>query len=226
MIKESCKIKNCFLSKKRKKYQSIKEPQIIDQKITSFFNNKKVSIINPKTKEFDLSSKAKYYIDQIHKQKQIKREKRQISILDSFSLREKFHHLIHRELELPNKYKALLNSFIQIDQEIFNGNKDFNLYNKNELEQILFLLPNCYIINNNTITINNEFTDEVNPIHLFEKRKILLKNKLLELVNKQHDEFLKKYNIKAKFSPFVSKTWHSLFNVESCDDIEKKKINL
>ncbi len=50
---------------------------------------------------------------------------------------------------------------------------------------------------------------------ILEKRKMIFKNILLEIVNLHHKEFLKSQNFSRAFDPFKLKTWHSSFNLET-----------
>ena len=221
MITQTCStIPSSMLSRKRTHSQKDKSTSIIDKKITSYFTNKKGATITPsKLKEFELSSKAMHLIEEV-KNNSIKREKIQISILDSFPLREKFHSLINRELPLPLKYKKLLNTFISIDKELFNGMKNIHCFDKEELEQILFVYEECFLIKDGTISINynnqEEFTTD-----LLSRREKTFRNKLIHLVNKQHKVFLSSLPIKEHFDPLKCRTWHSMFDLEGCSDIKK-----
>ena len=221
MITQTCStIPSSMLSRKRTHSQKDKSTSIIDKKITSYFTNKKeATITTSKLKEFELSSKAMHLIEEV-KNNPIKREKIQISILDSFPLREKFHSLINRELPLPLKYKKLLNTFISIDKELFNGMKNIHCFDKEELEQILFVYEECFLIKDGTISINynnqEEFTTD-----LLSRREKTFRNKLIHLVNKQHKVFLSSLPIKEHFDPLKCRTWHSMFDLEGCSDIKK-----
>ena len=221
MITQTCStIPSSMLSRKRTHSQKDKSTSIIDKKITSYFTNKKeATITTSKLKEFELSSKAMHLIEEV-KNNPIKREKIQISILDSFPLRENFHSLINRELPLPLKYKKLLNTFISIDKELFNGMKNIHCFDKEELEQILFVYEECFLIKDGTISINynnqEEFTTD-----LLSRREKTFRNKLIHLVNKQHKVFLSSLPIKEHFDPLKCRTWHSMFDLEGCSDIKK-----
>jgi len=52
-----------------------------------------------------------------------------------------------------------------------------------------------------------------------EKRKVIFKNILLEIVNLHHKTFLKPLKLQRVFDPFKMKTWHSCFNLEK--DVEE-----
>jgi hypothetical protein len=56
--------------------------------------------------------------------------------------------------------------------------------------------------------------------NLLSQRQILMKKKLLEFTQKQHDTFLKRNKI--KFDAVKSKTWHSSFNIENVKAIPKQ----
>jgi len=58
---------------------------------------------------------------------------------------------------------------------------------------------------------------------LLNERQILMKKKLLEFTQKQHDTFLKRNKI--KFDAVKSKTWHSSFNIENVKAIPKQILN-
>ena len=224
MITQTCStIPLSMLSRKRTHSQKDKSTSIIDKKITSYFTNKKGATITPsKLKEFELSSKAMHLIEEV-KNNPIKREKIQISILDSFPLREKFHSLINRELPLPLKYKKLLNTFISIDKELFNGMKNIHCFDKEELEQILFVYEECFLIKDGTISINYN-NQEKFTTDLLSRREKTFRNKLIHLVNKQHKVFLSSLPIKEHFDPLKCRTWHSMFDLEGCSDIKKSDI--
>ena len=214
MITQTCStIPSSMLSRKRTHSQKDKSTSIIDKKITSYFTNKKGATITPsKLKEFELSSKAMHLIEEV-KNNPIKREKIQISILDSFPLREKFHSLINRELPLPLKYKKLLNTFISIDKELFNGMKNIHCFDKEELEQILFVYEECFLIKDGTISINYN-NQEKFTTDLLSRREKTFRNKLIHLVNKQHKVFLSSLPIKEHFDPLKCRTWNSMFDLE------------
>jgi hypothetical protein len=48
-----------------------------------------------------------------------------------------------------------------------------------------------------------------------EKRKMIFKNILYELVNSDHKKFLQSINFTRNFDPFKMKTWHSSFSLEN-----------
>jgi len=52
-----------------------------------------------------------------------------------------------------------------------------------------------------------------------EKREMVFKNILYEIINKHHQEFLSNNPKLAKFNPLIEKTWHSNFNLEKLPDI-------
>ena len=224
MISQTCStIIPSMLSRKRIHSQKDKSTSIIDKKITSYFNNKKgITITSSKLKEFELSSKAMNLIEEV-KNHPIKRQRIQIPILDSFPLKEKYRSLINRELPLPMKYNELLKKFTSIDKELFNGMKNIHCFDKEELEQILFVYEDCFLIKDDTISINYNNKKELTT-DLLTQREKTFRNKLIHLVNKQHKEFLSSNSIKEHFDPLKCKTWHSMFNLEECDDIRKIEI--
>lgn len=55
---------------------------------------------------------------------------------------------------------------------------------------------------------------------ILEKRKMIFKNILLEMVNKDHKKFLEKIQITRAFDPFKMKTWYSQFSLEEDVNVE------
>lgn len=54
---------------------------------------------------------------------------------------------------------------------------------------------------------------------ILESRKNIFKNLLLEMVNYSHKKFLDELKLNKRFNPFLAKTWHSSFNLESVPEI-------
>ncbi len=54
---------------------------------------------------------------------------------------------------------------------------------------------------------------------VLDRRHTIFKNLLIEIVNDFHKKFMIEKNIQKSFNPFLSKTWHSSFDLDKVPDI-------
>ena len=54
---------------------------------------------------------------------------------------------------------------------------------------------------------------------ILENRKTIFKNLLLEIVNYSHKKFLDNLKLNRTFNPFMAKTWHSDYDLNTTPDI-------
>lgn len=217
-----------------------------DTKITTYFSSKKDSKLNQSKekemnnnqsiKQFDLSIETKAFLtNEVMHHYARQKPKIQMSLLESFSIREKYQNLLIRRLILPVEYNQLLNRFIELDKILLSNKTKLRrtiqrvATSKEEIMKMLFVMPNCFYIysltnNNNALSIvieSNIKSNLMNHLSLKkkrEKRQQAFRNKLLQLVNNEHQIFLRKNNI-INFNPFKFNTWHSDFNIEQCPEI-------
>lgn len=221
-----------------------KETKPKDTKITSFFSSAKESKcicskeeekMNQKPlRQFDLSQETKAFLSNIQKSDNESQyqPKTQMSLLEAFSIREKYHNLLLRKLILPVHYNKLLHHFIELDKMLLsNKTKQTRSIKcvstpKEEIMKMLFVWPNCFNIhsltnNSSNIVIGSNIDSNLSNHSLKkqrDKRQKEFRNKQLQLVNNQHKAFLNKNGL-TNFNPFKYNTWHSDFNIDQCPEI-------
>ena len=263
-----------ILSKKNKASVINYKPPTLSLPIIKSVNKEKTSM--PKASTFKISQKTLEVINKLkmERKNRFEREKKENEMKrreSSFSLRFKYEDLIkeHRELPLPLKYKALLNTFIELDNVIDASKTLRNIvptfeylvstieqtyhhrFNLTMFQQILHLVPSFFIYqykkkeNDYELMIDipkdfderakldkNEFSkiqNKYDPIisamttQMKEKRITIFKSSLYEIVKEFHTKFLKDNHYK-EFDPFIEKTWHHSFELNSVDDIPLYKI--
>lgn len=263
-----------ILSKKNKASVINYKPPTLSLPIIKTVNKEKTSM--PKASTFKISQKTLEVINKLkmERKNRFEREKKENEMNrreSSFSLRFKYEDLIkeHRELPLPLKYKALLNTFIELDNVIDASKTLKNIvptfdylvstieqtyhhrFNLTMMQQILHLVPSFFIYqykkkeNDYELMIDipkdfddrakldkNEFSkiqDKYDPIispmtiPMKEKRTTIFKSSLYEIVKEFHTKFLKENHYK-EFDPFIEKTWHHSFELNSISDIPLYKI--
>lgn len=263
-----------ILSKKNKASVINYKPPTLSLPIIKSVNKEKTSM--PKASTFKISQKTLEVINKLkmERKNRFEREKKENEMNrreSSFSLRFKYEDLIkeHRELPLPLKYKALLNTFIELDNVIDASKTLKNIvptfdylvstieqtyhhrFNLTMMQQILHLVPSFFIYqykkkeNDYELMIDipkdfddrakldkNEFSkiqDKYDPIispmtiPMKEKRITIFKSSLYEIVKEFHTKFLKENHYK-EFDPFIEKTWHHSFELNSISDIPLYKI--
>ena len=263
-----------ILSKKNKASVINYKPPTLSLPIIKSVNKEKTSM--PKASTFKISQKTLEVINKLkmERKNRFEREKKENEMKrreSSFSLRFKYEDLIkeHRELPLPLKYKALLNTFIELDNVIDASKTLRNIvptfeylvstieqtyhhrFNLTMFQQILHLVPSFFIYqykkkeNDYELMIDipkdfderakldkNEFSkiqNKYDPIisamttQMKEKRITIFKSSLYEIVKEFHTKFLKDNHYK-EFDPFIEKTWHHSFELNSVDNIPLYKI--
>lgn len=224
---DSISLSEKMIAKKRKRSPTIKRDdrkKASDSKITKYFKNSKQTKLLTKNiaennkfiKVFDLSAKTKNFIEAFRSKHFTIKEEVELNTLCRPSMRERYGNLITRkDFILPSHYELLYLQFVELEDQLSKGKKNFMEEDMQNICKFLKVIPNCYSISKTKHRI--DFGHSLS----MERRKATFRERLVKMVKNEHEKFIKKKGLSLDILPklYAEKIWFSEFNLEDCPDI-------